>query len=64
MSRFSSPLEYEQFIYNLPPPDPKHHRVPAPGLGFSPPNLLFLIHEIQGILPGNQSQAHIDKPTG
>lgn len=28
------------------PPDIKHHRVPAPGLSFSPPNLPFLIQEI------------------
>jgi len=29
------------------PPDIKHHRVPAPGLSFSPPNLPFLIQEIE-----------------
>ena len=28
------------------PPDIKHHRVPAPGLNFSQPNLPFLIAEI------------------
>jgi hypothetical protein len=27
-------------------PDIKHHRVPAPGLGFGQPNLSFLIEEI------------------
>lgn len=29
------------------PPDMKHHRIPAPGLSFSPANLSFLIHEIE-----------------
>ena len=28
------------------PPDPRHHRVPAPSLSFTTPNLLFLIGEI------------------
>ncbi|MFQ5435881.1 MAG: DUF6516 family protein [Anaerolineae bacterium] len=29
------------------PPDIKHHRVPAPGLSFTRPNLPFLIQEIE-----------------
>jgi hypothetical protein len=29
------------------PPDIKHHRIPAPGLSFTTPNLLFLIREIE-----------------
>jgi hypothetical protein len=29
------------------PPEIKHHRVPAPGLGFYRPNLPFLIEEIE-----------------
>ena len=29
------------------PPDIKHHRVPAPGLSFTRPNLPFLIEEIE-----------------
>lgn len=29
------------------PPDIKHHRIPAPGLGFTQPNLPFLIREIE-----------------
>lgn len=29
------------------PPDLKHHRVPAPALSFSAPNLPFLIREIE-----------------
>jgi hypothetical protein len=34
------------------PPDMKHHRVPAPELSFTQPNLPFLIHEIEGLLKG------------
>ena len=30
------------------PPDIKHHRIPAPGLSFSQPNLPFIIEEIEG----------------
>ena len=33
------------------PPDIKHHRIPAPGLSFSPPNLPFLIEEIETSFP-------------
>jgi len=33
------------------PPDIKHHRVPAPGLSFSAPNLPFVIREIEALLP-------------
>ena len=32
------------------PPDIKHHRVPAPGLLFTQPNLPFLIREIEQLL--------------
>ena len=32
------------------PPDIKHHRIPAPGLSFTPPNLTFLIREIETAL--------------
>ena len=32
------------------PPDIKHHRVPAPELSFSKPNLPFLIREIERLL--------------
>jgi len=33
-------------------PDVKHHRVPAPGISFTEPNLPFLIEEIeQNLLP-------------
>lgn len=35
------------------PPDIKHHRVPAPGLSFTQPNLPFLIQEIEAILAGS-----------
>jgi hypothetical protein len=33
------------------PPDIRAHRVPAPGLSFSAPNLPFLIQETEGLLP-------------
>ncbi len=33
------------------PPDIKHNRIPAPGISFEEPNLLFLIQEIErGVL--------------
>jgi len=32
------------------PPGTKHHRIPAPGLGFTAPNLPFLIQEIEAAL--------------
>ena len=32
------------------PPDIKHHRIPAPGLSFTEPNLPFLIQEIEQLL--------------
>jgi hypothetical protein len=32
------------------PPNIKHHRVPAPELSFTEPNLLFLIEEIEQLL--------------
>ena len=32
------------------PPDIKHHRIPAPDLSFTPPNLTFLIQEIETAL--------------
>ncbi len=44
------------------PPDPKHHRIPAPGMSFAYPNLPLLIQEIETLLlqlghqPGNSSQ--------
>lgn len=31
------------------PPDIKHHRIPAPGLSFTAPNLPFLITEIEAL---------------
>lgn len=34
------------------PPDIKQHRVPAPGLSFTQPNLPVLIHEIEDLLAG------------
>jgi len=32
------------------PPDIKHHRVPAPEMSFSRPNLPVLIREIEGLI--------------
>ncbi|MFB0535373.1 MAG: DUF6516 family protein [Anaerolineae bacterium] len=32
------------------PPDVKHHRIPAPDMSFTPPNLTFLIREIKTAL--------------
>jgi hypothetical protein len=32
------------------PPDVKHHRIPAPDMSFTPPNLTFLIQEIETAL--------------
>lgn len=40
------------------PPDIKHHRIPAPGLSFTPPNLPFLIQEIEAQI--SPRQADID----
>jgi len=54
MNPFRSLREYELFVYTLSerfPPDIKHHRVPAPGLGVTTPNLPFLIREIEIMLP-------------
>lgn len=34
------------------PPEMKHHRIPAPGLSFTEPNLPFLIKEIEKLQTG------------
>jgi hypothetical protein len=34
------------------PPEIKHHRIPAPGLSFTEPNLPFLIQEIEQLQAG------------
>ena len=34
------------------PPDIKHHRVPAPGLSFTRPNLAVLVQEIEQFVKG------------
>lgn len=39
------------------PPDIKHHRVPAPALRFSNPNLPFLISEIETLLQTESADA-------
>ncbi len=35
------------------PPDIKHHRIPAPGISFTQPNLPTLIQEIQSLIEQN-----------
>jgi hypothetical protein len=42
---------YESYVKGEEPPDIKHHRIPAPGLSFDSPNLIFLIREIEALLP-------------
>lgn len=42
------------------PPDIKHHRVPAPKLSFTAPNLPLLIEEIESLLD-QQAQAGTDR---
>ena len=37
-------------------PDIKHHRIPAPGLSFTEPNLPFLIREIETLVCGNVTE--------
>ncbi len=39
------------------PPDIKHHRVPAPGLSFTHPNLPLLLAEIEALIRASSSQA-------
>jgi len=36
------------------PPDIKHHRVPAPGMSFTAPNLPFLIREMEQLASGKE----------
>jgi len=62
MMRLTTLATYESFIYPHPndptlqstyphhkhiPPNIKHHRIPAPNLSFTHPNLPFLIEEIE-----------------
>ncbi len=49
MNPYRSLHKYEEFIKHI-PPDIKHHRIPAPELSFTQPNLPFLIREIEGLL--------------
>ncbi|HET9212495.1 MAG TPA: DUF6516 family protein [Thermoanaerobaculia bacterium] len=39
------------------PPDIKHHRIPAPGLSFTAPNLPLLIEEIEEVLKKLQTSS-------
>jgi hypothetical protein len=56
------------------PPDIKHHRLPAPGLSFTEPNLSHLIQEIEALIEqraqagrdhvsADSSHKHRDEPT-
>jgi len=57
---FQSLRDYEEFVYTLLapthphhkhiPPDIKHHRVLAPAMSFTQPNLPMLIEEIEQLL--------------
>ena len=55
MNPFLSLRNYEEFVYTLPHhkhilPDIKHHRIPAPDMSFTQPNLPALIREIEELL--------------
>ena len=55
MNPFLSLRNYEEFVYTLPHhkhilPDIKHHRIPAPDMSFTHPNLPALIREIEELL--------------
>jgi len=39
------------------PPDIKHHRLPAPQMSFSQPNLPVLIHEIEALIEKIESES-------
>lgn len=41
------------------PPDVKHHRIPAPGLSFTAPNLPQLIEEIEAIIATIGNEDHV-----
>jgi hypothetical protein len=41
------------------PPDIKHHRIPAPGMGFDHPNLPLLVAEIENLLSQSAHQNSI-----
>jgi hypothetical protein len=38
------------------PPDIKHHRVPAPNISFTSPNIPVLIQEVEGLLDNSSSR--------
>jgi hypothetical protein len=43
-------MRFSSIPYKHIPPDIKHNRIPALGLSFTPPNLPFLIEEIEAII--------------
>jgi hypothetical protein len=57
MAPFRTTGDYELFLYTLAeqyfkhiPPEIKHHRIPAPKMSFTHPNLLVLIQEIEDLI--------------
>ena len=72
-----TPEDYELFLYTLTerfpsvrystphhkhiPPDPKHNRIPAPGMSFTQPNLPALIQEIEVLIQTAESKAESKK---
>ncbi len=40
------------------PPDIKHHRIPAPGIRYDRPNLLFLIAEVEELLADEDDETN------
>ena len=55
MNPFLSLRNYEEFVYTHPHhkhilPDIKHHRIPAPDMSFTHPNLQALIRKIEELL--------------
>lgn len=43
------------------PPDMKHHRIPAPGMSFTQPNLPMLIREIESYMAGIASASELHR---
>lgn len=43
------------------PPDIKHHRIPAPGMSFTRPNIPVLVHEAEDLLAKNWQYSQTDE---
>jgi hypothetical protein len=52
LARVEGELDFEQDIRL--PPDIKHHRIPAPAMSFTQPNLPVLIAEVETLLDNVQ----------